>query len=383
MEETTKIDRMMSVPELSNLIEPTLLLDQEKALLNIERMVQKARLNKLIFRPHFKTHQSIEIGRWYRRFGVDRIAVSSIRMAQYFASDGWGDITVAIPVNVLEHQRINTLARSIQLNLVVDSVATVENLGKCLREKVGIFIEIDVGYPRTGIPATNLEQIAVLIDQVEREPYLQLKGLLGHAGHSYKARGQAAIAAVHERSKFLVQQIKNNFPDIFVSVGDTPTCSVMEDFSWANELRPGNFVFYDVKQSQIGSCSPDQIAVAMACPVISKQADRSELVIYGGGVHFSKDYALLPETNQVFYGYVVRMGVDRWELPTATNYVKSLSQEHGLIHADEQLLAQTKVGDILFVLPIHSCMCCDLMKGYRLLTGHTIKEVLSLSRFSK
>ena len=32
---------------------------------------------KLSFRPHFKTHQSAEIGSWFRDFGVTRITVSS------------------------------------------------------------------------------------------------------------------------------------------------------------------------------------------------------------------------------------------------------------------------------------------------------------------
>ena len=101
------------------LTEPTLLLDKQKCIRNIQRMVEKAKKNNVVFRPHFKTHQSHEVGRWFRNEGVTRITVSSLTMAEYFAQDGWKDITVAIPVNVHEKERINRLASTITLNLLV------------------------------------------------------------------------------------------------------------------------------------------------------------------------------------------------------------------------------------------------------------------------
>ena len=82
-----------------NTTEPILLLDKEKSLKNIEFMAAKAKRNNLIFRPHLKTPQSIEVAKWYKEFGVNKITVSSLKMAEYFASDGWTinweDITIA------------------------------------------------------------------------------------------------------------------------------------------------------------------------------------------------------------------------------------------------------------------------------------------------
>ena len=49
-------------------------------------MAAKARSAHVRFRPHFKTHQSLEIGRWFREFGVDAITVSSVGMAAFFAA---------------------------------------------------------------------------------------------------------------------------------------------------------------------------------------------------------------------------------------------------------------------------------------------------------
>ena len=74
-------------------------------------MAGKAHANRLVFRPHFKTHQSHLIGQWFREEGVTKITASSLSMAAYFAEDGWDDITVAFPVNIREMDTINELAR--------------------------------------------------------------------------------------------------------------------------------------------------------------------------------------------------------------------------------------------------------------------------------
>ncbi len=83
-------------------------------------MALKARRHNVTLRPHFKTHQSAEIGSWFRDFGINSIAVSSVEMANYFAKNGWDDITIAFPVNILETDKINKLAGNISLNLLVE-----------------------------------------------------------------------------------------------------------------------------------------------------------------------------------------------------------------------------------------------------------------------
>ena len=61
--------------------EPTMVLNEEVCKSNIARMAAKAKAANVVFRPHFKTHQSREIGEWFRASGVDKITVSSLNMA--------------------------------------------------------------------------------------------------------------------------------------------------------------------------------------------------------------------------------------------------------------------------------------------------------------
>jgi len=92
---------------------PTLILDKGKCLQNIKRMSEKVNKSNVNFRPHFKTHQSAVIANWYKKFNVNSIAVSSVDMAVYFADNDWSDITIAFPVNILEIEKINILAKKL------------------------------------------------------------------------------------------------------------------------------------------------------------------------------------------------------------------------------------------------------------------------------
>ena len=339
-------------------------------------MSAKARQHGLTLRPHFKTHQSHEIGRWFRDDGVDRITVSSLTMAEYFANDGWNDITVAFPVNTLEEDTIHRLAEQIQLNLLVESTESVRALDSLLQNPVDVWIKIDVGYHRTGIDAEDTDEIARVVEAIESSSKLRLEGLLTHAGHSYDARGASEILRVHTQSVRRISDIRQHLatthPDLLVSVGDTPTCSVADDFAGVDEIRPGNYVFYDVSQWHIGSCALDEIAVAMACPVVAIHRDRGEVVLYGGGVHFSKDRAAFDD-GTVHYGLVTRGR--GWQLPDHPVSVRSLSQEHGIVQADSEFLSQVEVGDIVTVLPVHSCMTANLAGQYTTLQGRVISRL--------
>ncbi len=359
-----------------NITVPTLLVDKDKCYANIKFMSDKAKKNNLIFRPHFKTHQSIEIGKWYREFGVDKITVSSLRMAEYFAADGWNDITVAFPVNVLEIERINELAEKITLNLLMTSHEAATILNEKLKSKVNFFIKIDTGTHRTGISPENTNEINSILNESRKNDKLIFKGFLAHSGHTYKASSVEEIKKIHDEELKIMNDLKieyiKDYPVIINSVGDTPACSLLDNFEGMEEIRPGNFIFYDLQQWKIGSCSMDKISVAMACPVVSKNNKRKEILIYGGGVHFSKEVDTLDDGTP-YFGYVVKLNENGWELPEKKSYIRALSQEHGIIKATDDFYNGIKIGDVVGVLPIHSCMTADCMKKMFTLDGGEIK----------
>lgn len=344
---------------------PTLMLHAAKARRNLKAMADKAARLGLRLRPHFKTHQSQVVGDWFRAAGVTGITVSSIEMAQYFAAHGWDDITIAFPVNVRAMAALNDLASRVSLGLLVSTPAAVEALEAGLRHPVRTWIEVDTGDGRSGLRWDDSGGIAALARRLHGHGMLPLAGMLGHAGHTYRSRGRAAVQAAHTAELGRLRQAFGAMtdataPGLLLSTGDTPACSLCEDYEGASEIRPGNFIFYDLQQQQIGSCDFEQISVAMACPVVALYPDRGEAVIHGGGVHFAKD-VLHDDTDGPLYGRVVLPRHDGWSPPVEGCILKGLSQEHGVLRLSSSLLTQLRVGDLVGILPVHSCMTADLM----------------------
>lgn len=356
---------------------PTLLLDTKKCKNNIRRMAEKAAKNKVEFRPHFKTHQSHEIGRWFREVGVDKITVSSVQMAQYFAADDWKDITIAFPFNRLEILEINELAESITLNVLVESKKVLQFIEENIESEVGVFIKIDAGYHRTGIPIENKEEIDALIACFKAMKRCYFKGFLVHNGNTYKVSSLKEIQTIYFYTLNKLNELKekfiHSFPNIILSVGDTPSMSVLDDFGEIDEIRPGNFVFYDLMQSQLGVCAEEDIAVVMACPVVAKHKERNQIVIYGGGVHLSKESVIV--NSQIVYGKMVFLEGGKWLIPDESYYLTSLSQEHGVIQLDEKMISKITNGQIIGILPVHSCLSANLYAFYLTESSQNIQKL--------
>ena len=362
----------MSAFKLSQITRPTLLLDEAKCRANIEAMVDKAKREDKLLRPHFKTHQSREIGQWFKSFGVNRIAVSSLSMADYFADD-FNDICVAIPFNPRELKAAAALAKKVKLTLCVENPDVVGTL-KEVDTLVSVMIELDPGYGRTGVNKQHYGEIQSLIKAIKTSSNLQFSGFLCHSGDSYNCSGFDAIGDILQRDVESLAQLCEQLDDpfCFVSYGDTPTFSTQSGFTGIDELRPGNGVFFDTTQKMISSCEWDQIAVCMACPVIAKYPERNQLVVYGGGVHLSKDS--MQFQGETCYGIPVLLNDSGWSAPLDGCYVKGLSQEHGIIHMPAAQMARIQAGDLLGILPVHSCMTADLNSQYLTLTGDTISK---------
>jgi len=368
--------------DLNRLQRPVFLVDKAKVLRNVDRMAKKARASGVVLRPHFKTHQSADLAEWIREFGIDKITVSSVDMAEYFAKHGWKDITIAVPVNIHQIPRINSLAKSIELHVIIDSDFTAVRLSEGIANHLNVWIEIDTGDHRTGISADRIEQILDLARILSQAPAFYFKGILTHDGHSYDASGSEEILKLHKKSLVSLQNIKQALEtagcsDFLVSMGDTPSCSVVNSFlPPIDEIRPGNFVFYDIMQKSLGVCRDDDIAVGVACPVISKHLERKELIVYGGSVHVSRESLSLP-SGRLFYGQIARLQENQgaWTAPIPDVHLSSLSQEHGKVTGPEDFVRSVQIGDTLIVLPIHACITASLYAEYHVLNDGVLRTL--------
>ena len=360
-----------------SITQPTLLLDPVRCKANIRKITEKALTQNFQLRPHFKTHQSHTVGSWFRDEGVSRITVSSVGMASFFAMNDWDDITIAFPVNIRQIEAINDLIETIKLGLLIEDADTIDFLGKHLNGEAGIWIKIDVGTHRTGVQPEDHSVIDHILDRMREYSKLVLKGFLGHSGHSYHSHSVQEVKRIHENALMIMRRLKKkystSFPGIMTSLGDTPGISMLEDMGDVDELRPGNFVFYDLQQEEIGSCNMEEIAVAMACPVVAVHPERNQWVIYGGGIHFSKDFLTLKDGRKCF-GRFVKKERDSWKADDIISnpFILSLSQEHGVVQCTDQTFNYCQPGDLSLWLPVHSCMTADCMGRYLSTHGEKI-----------
>lgn len=365
---------------MTEIIRPTLVINKEICLRNIERMALKAKEHHLKFRPHFKTHQSAVIGTWFRQFEVDAITVSSVQMAEYFAGNGWNDITIAFPLNILEMNNINRLAANIKLNLSLENKQAAEFLVNEISAPAGVYLKVDTGYNRTGIVTSRTNKLDAILEILSQNKMLTFKGFLTHNGLTYSARSTNEIFSRHFdallKLKTLKQRYKSAFPNVEISIGDTPSCSICTNFNGVDEIRPGNFVFYDLMQQNLGVCTFNDIAVRMVCPVVARHPSRNEVVIYGGAIHLSKE-SMQNIDGKGFYGRISVYKKGEKKLLSERNYVSRLSQEHGILKVSQKNFDSFNIGDLVEIIPVHSCLTANLARKYQTSDGEVIEMINS------
>ncbi len=365
-----------------NIEKPALLIDKKKMNSNIKKMSQKAENSGVELRHHAKTHQSHEIASKFKDLDNNSITVSSVDMAYYFAEKGWNHITIAFPTNILELDRINILAEKIDLELLIDSQEVVKHLDKNLDESVKLWVKIDVGYGRAGIEWRNTNEIMKIVEEIQKTQ-LSFEGILTHAGHIYKSSDKQELQRIHQETINRMNDVKKHLEvegvnECRISIGNTPSCSNVDEFDQVDEIRPGNFVFYDLKQYTLGSCKENDIAVAVACPVVGKYPDRNKILLHGGGVHLSVES--IEGSNREVFGYLAKTNDKTWTGIDCKSPVVSLSQEHGLVRVSNEKMKEVEIGDVLPVLPIHSCMTANLFPYYKSLKGERIPKFQSIRK---
>lgn len=354
---------------------PTLLLDRNTCLSNIKKMAAKADRNNLQLIPHFKTHQSSEVGEWFKEEGILAITVTSVKMAQYFAKEGWRDITIAFPVNILELEEIEDLATKIDLKIFINSPEVADFLSKKVSSSLKFYIEINSGDGRSGLSPGNHVGIKEILNLTENS-LLQFEGFYTHPGHTYEADSKKEVEEISSKVlkdlSVLKKEFEPKYPGLKLSLGDTPSCSLADNFKGIDRIHPGNFVYYDLVQHSIGSNSIEEIAICLAAPVVSVFPERREIIVHSGWIHQGKD-SLTDQNGETHYGLVVKITDKRWSAPIPGGRVRKLSQEHGVIELPEKEIKEFKVGDIIGILPVHACATAFMMGELFTLEGEKIR----------
>ncbi|MEJ1963578.1 MAG: alanine racemase [Gammaproteobacteria bacterium] len=361
---------------LEQLETPALVVDANIMERNIRAMRERAVALDVSFRPHTKTHKCLPIAARTTAGSPTRaIIVSTLKEADLFAAQGYGDILYGVGLSPNKFAHVAALIRGdVELTVVVDNVSVARELATFARANelcVPVLIEIDSDGHRSGVKPGD----ATLIEVAEalRSPHIAMRGVMTHAGSSYDCRGDSALRAMAEQERAAVVSCAQTlraarFPCPVVSVGSTPTAVFATDLAGVTELRAGVFVFFDLVMHGLGVCRLEDIALSVLTTVVGHQNDKGWAIVDAGWMALSRDRGTARHSVDQGYGLVC----DLDGRPVRDLIVRDANQEHGIVvsRSGSPLRAdELPVGSMLRILPNHACATAAQHAAYQVVRG--------------
>jgi D-serine deaminase-like pyridoxal phosphate-dependent protein len=206
-------------------------------------------------RPHAKSHKCVEIARRQVAAGAVGICVQKTSEAEPFLAAGIEDVLVTN--EVVGERKVAALAAlaarfpAARLGVCVDAPAVVATLAAaCSRATahLDVYIELDVGHNRAGVPDAG--SAVALARAVAEQPGLALRGLQAYFGSAQHRRSLAerrlAIAAASDLARAARDAIvAAGLPCDIVTGAGTGTFMLEAASGVYNEIQPGSYILMD------------------------------------------------------------------------------------------------------------------------------------------
>jgi len=344
---------------------PAVLVDLDIVEANIARMAGLARREKLSLRPHIKTHKSTSMAQRQLAAGAVGVCCATASEAEVMIAGGVADVLLAYPLaGRRKFERVAPLLSSTALTLVTDSkavTAAYRELAQTIGRSIRVMIEIDSGMHRVGVDPRNLADIAADIVSGNE---LELRGIMTHAGHSHDATDQLGIESVARQEAAIMGAAREElegagFDVPIVSAGSTITAPYLHATDGITEIRPGTYVYNDLRTMGTYACTPDALAAFALATVVSLEGDR---------VTIDAGSKTLTTSHDAIYGF------GHLRDQPESRFTR-LSEEHGVL-AVPNGRSRLAIGDRVQILPIHVCAWMDLQPEiYGVRDGQIVERI--------
>ena len=341
---------MVAMKTVHDLETPSILIDLDRMERNIAAMQKRCDDLGIQFRPHIKTHKIPDIARRQLEAGAVGIACQKVSEAEVFADAGIKDIQ--IPYNIVgaaKTSRLAQLAKRVDVTITVDSQAVLDGIAKAMQEAdatLSVMVELVSLNKRTGATPEEALGLAKRIIKVDN---LRFAGLMIYP----------ADAAIRPRLQKALKLLKDSgIEAATVSGGGSGAILESHLIPELTEMRVGTYIFWDWGSVASGMTTFDRCAMRVRATVVS--ANEPNRVILDGG---SK--TIHSETVDGCFGYIT-------EYPDARIY--KVNEEHAYV--DFSACAnQPQVGDIVHIIPVHTCVVTNLHNQLYGMRGDQIEEV--------
>lgn len=267
---------------INDLETPALLIDVGRVEKNIQRYQNIANREGINLRPHGKTSKLESIWNMQRDAGSKGLTVATVREAEVAMVSGHRDIFIAYPhVDKKALTRIHDLAKVVQITLLVankEGADIVYDFFKTNFPCPNILLAIDTGLHREGVPARHPKTVEFIKYLAERFGD-RFRGITTHEGHSYKTRQPSTVASIAKTVRNTMIELKKKCEKARialheVAIGATPTFAHFKNDGkhTITEAHPGNYVFFDATQVDLGVAKPEECALTVLAQVIDRHA---------------------------------------------------------------------------------------------------------------
>lgn len=343
------------VQNTEEILSPALLFYPDRIQENITQMVAIAGYPKRLH-PHIKTHKCGPIVQMQLKAGITQFKCATLAEAALLAREGASDILLAYPlVGPNQAKLVELIAEypNSSFSVLVDHPEQLAQWKLRPMDKLGIYVDVNVGMGRTGILPEHVPNLVQLI-----EGPLKFKGLHVYDGHIHDTNTEHRETAVNKAYAPVEKLLDQLEIEVKVIAGGSPSFPIHAQHP-ERDLAPGTPLLWD---QGYGSEFPEMPFVPAAClltRVVSIPKENEYCIDLG-----HKAVASEMKKNPVFFP----------QCPDAV--IKVHSEEHMVIQTATPLY----IGDVLYGIPWHICPTVALHEKAMVIKNGALTGVWEIDR---
>ncbi len=336
-----------SIANLERVLTPALAIYPDVVDANIEFTLELLGGNPDRWRPHVKTAKLESMMRRLAERGVRQFKCATTLEMLTACRAGAGDVLLAYPVVGANAARVRQIAEEFPDVRTAALVESAAQLQQWRASRLGLFIDINPGMDRTGIPQERVEDVLALAQEIVAAG-LAFRGLHYYDGHLHGADMSARTAAAHRGYDQLIKIVaavcRSGWRVDEIITAGTPAfpCSLsyagFRGAGFAHRVSPGTVVYGDATATEQ---FPADYRYRPAAVVVSRVVSRprTDIVTCDAG----------HKTLSVDRGVPNAVVAGRPELQPLEP-----SEEHLPIQVPAGVEAP-RVGEVLYLVPRHVC----------------------------
>ncbi|KAJ5180284.1 hypothetical protein N7492_003494 [Penicillium capsulatum] len=410
--------------DVADVPKPAVVLDAAIIRRHCKTMLQTVKTLDVAFRAHVKSHKTTEIAELQvadKTIDANFIASTPLEietltplLKKLKAEDRRVNVLYGIPLVPSQVGRLAKIAREVgegSITVMIDHPDQVEYLQgffAITNFPAPVFVKVDTGYHRAGLPPAALNKQGLLekLADAERQGYAKLLGVYSHSSLSYAgtspedamAHLTQEIVGCKEALECHLQLLPSK-KELIISVGATPQALASQNLLGDNASRPetlalkellqkpsaqdrgakvkveihaGVYTLLDMQQMSTKArfhtgSAEEEVAISVLAEVCSVYNDgeraNPETLLAAGTLALGRE----PCPNYSGWGVVSHWG--RGESVSSSRLiVERISQEHSIVAFEDCAVNPSKiplrVGQVVKLYPNHACVTASFYGFY-------------------